>query len=301
MRLIIAFMLILITPLASSAQIKIPNFTYSHGEVFFSGLDGQIYLINSYDKEYICLTQMIEIDLDGYIRIQYQLSEEYYPILENGTKYIIIPGSDHVFLLTDSKRIDQTFRPNESTFIASIEANKYLLETLNGRIIEYKPDNLLTRFFATDKEFRYELLPSGIPWAISKNDISVAELSISFTGPVEGIVLLNGFVDLKRTKLFYENSRIKSIEVEDVYTKKRVIVQLEDGVVFHDISFPFTTDKIIIRIKDVYCGSRFTDVCISAILPFFNDEMIRKANIFVVKDDYVSSGSFLKEYSEIEF
>jgi hypothetical protein len=245
------------------------------------------------------LSDMISVDPFGYYKLIYS-GRDQYPMPMNGNEYFIIPGSNHVFFLENKEWINGVYKSNENTFIEKITSNKALIEIINGGKILYSPEILKNKFLATDKEFRYELMPSSLPWAIKADDMNEAQLDIQFKYPINGIIILNGYVDLKKPKLFRENSRIQEMKITDKNSNKSIIVNLRDSLVYNSIKLPFTTNKLIISILKVYDGSKYSDICISAVLPMFSDEMRKESDLIMNFESDLINGEFIKTYKKIE-
>jgi hypothetical protein len=59
------------------------------------------------------------------------------------------------------------------------------------------------------REFPYDYWPNTLPLAISSNQIDLFELEIEFTDIVNGMLILNGFVDFNRPHLYKDNGLVQ--------------------------------------------------------------------------------------------
>jgi hypothetical protein len=244
------------------------------------------------------ITAMVSVDSFGYYKLKYS-GRDQYPLPMNGNEYFIIPGSNHVFFLENIEWINGVYKSNENTFIDKISSNKALMEKNNGKELRYSPELLKNKFLATDKEYRYELMPSSLPWAIKAEDINEAQLDIQFKYPIDGIIILNGYVDMKKPQLFHENSRIQEMRITDENNNESIIVNLHDSLVYNAIKLPFKTNKILISILKVFGGSKYSDICMSAVLPMFTDEMRKESDLIMNFNSELVNGDFLKTYKKV--
>ena len=106
------------------------------------------------------------------------------------------------------------------------------------------------------------------PFAIGASKIKGLTIDIEFTTEATGMLLLNGFIDLRRPHLYKDNARIKEFViiidgVEQYYT-------LADEVRFQETGFKKPTKKIVMKIVSYYQGGKYQDICLSSICPVFN-------------------------------
>ncbi|MBQ0002846.1 MAG: hypothetical protein KBT21_04855 [Treponema sp.] len=229
-------------------------------EIYFN--DDVLYLVG--ESGYAKLSrEKLFVDSDGFLK------------LDLGSKE---------YLFIDGKRISQNFKSfhfdsrtareeeNDRPFgydFKSISASSSFSETVNGKKINYTPDNLYKCFYAGGCVCHpYSWNYSHIPWVEGASDSGIGEsILVEFTQDMYGISILNGYADINRMKFYKENSRVKTLLVEDLQNGTSQTVNFEDCVYFNYINFSKPTSKIKLTIKDVYSGSKYSDTCISAIIP----------------------------------
>jgi hypothetical protein len=261
-------------------QVSIPNFVYEYAGdgMYYIGHNNQLYEFDPYISQYRNITNLCYIDSNGYLRINYKIkTTSYTPIAKEEQYYVILSprqlfefSSEDVINRRRNMSLDDPYVFTEDVFIQNINSNVFLTENN----LEYSAQNLLKRFFATDQEFRYEYWSKTLPLAINNDQMNVFELNIQFKGAVEGILILNGFVDFYRPHLYKDNRRIHEIKITDKQNQFEKNYILEDKIEFQEILFPVLSDNISIKILSYYEGNRYTDICCSAILPIFNDALL---------------------------
>lgn len=167
-------------------------------------------------------------------------------------------------------------------------APNYFTETIGGRTIEYTADRLHVLFFGSEeKGFLYD--HESLPWVEGvPGDGTGTTLSVDITagrtvsgkitpGRSDALVILNGFVDPGRPRLYKTNNRVKRLAVRstDPAAAFEIEVVLPDRVVFHEIALPAFVSEVELTILEVYPGSRYNDTCISAVLTRGRNEISR--------------------------
>lgn len=269
------------------AQISIPEFVYTYGEdgICYVGYNNNLYEYNAYEKKYHNIIDQCYVDDNGFLRINYKKSDLTYFIIEEETYYLLL-SPKHFFILSSDDRIMHFIGDIEppygynDLFIKHITSNLHLTEDS----LSYSSDNLLKRFFATDREFRYDYWFNSLPLAVGNEQLSQFQMEIEFEGDVEGMLILNGFVDFSRPHLYKNNRRAKEIRIFDQKNNTQINFELTDNIEFQEISFPEPTNKITIEIVSYYEGNKYSDVCISSITPVFNDNMIQKSRLLSIPD-----------------
>jgi hypothetical protein len=265
------------------SQISIPNFvhTYAEDDIYYIGYNNRLYECNTWERKYHDITDICFIDNNGFLRINYKKSSITYFIIKEELHYLIL--SPHQFFILESDSRINAFKDDieppygyKEIFIRNIKSNTYLIENN----LFYESKNFLNRFFSTDKEFPYEYWSKTLPLAISSNQINSFELEIEFTDTVNGMLILNGFVDFNRPYLYKDNRRIKEIVVTDKNNHFSLNYILKDIIQFQEIVFPEPSNSIKIKIISYYEGDKYTDICCSAITPIFNQRMRQQGKIY---------------------
>ncbi|MDR0655702.1 MAG: hypothetical protein LBG22_05250 [Treponema sp.] len=221
---------------------------------------------------------------DGYFRLgKHELNgtPNYLPAIlgnDEAENFIIIPGENYYFIekfnvnnqfsrLSDAlyyKPQDpfDIFPEKELLNILSVNASNFLHE----RDIDYKPSGMAERYYSN---YGYCLhMFYGTPWAVRNNAGGIGEeLTIRFRIPETNLNILNGFVDGERPHLFKANSRLKTVEITALESEVpfTIRVDFEDVVYFKNIKLPSPARSVSVKVIDVYKGSRYLDLVVTAV------------------------------------
>jgi len=195
-----------------------------------------------------------------------------------GYQHIIINANDYLYI-PDYPQHEIGFPISTDTILnnsyaelslSRITASSYLIETLRGAVTEYRPDMLLKRFLS-EAETGFIWNTNALPWVEGAYDAGIGEsLTLTFDTRIDVISILNGFIDLDRKHLFYENNRVKKIRITSIEPGNYYYFDflIEDGVKFSEISLPTQSSQIMLEILEVYPGTKWNDTCISAVIGF---------------------------------
>lgn len=176
--------------------------------------------------------------------------------------------------------------------IEKIQVPDFLKETINGKTIEYRGNNMedyyVNLFDSPDSIFN----PNLIPWATSKNPIGM-KIFVTFKEPQNSIVILNGFVNPEKRYLYKANRRLRTIKVVSQESNFSFEKQFDDTVHFEEISFPKFVNEIEIEILDFYEGEKYKDLCVQSILPLYSGKDLNYES-FDIKQDYKDESKFPK-------
>lgn len=226
------------------------------------------------DFEYITPEKIISVCDEGEFydeldRSIFRLDNSGYFFYEG---YILIPGIPYVRLVDNGETSSYAQERNQyyNDFLGTkYSASSELKEKTKNGLIEYSADNLGK--FAYSPTDHYECLSwnyESKPWVEGKEDFGIGEtISLSTQKPFSSITILNGYVDVRRRDLYKKNSRAKKLKVLDVDTNLEYEFELEDVVEFQTFCFKNETKNIIITIADVYKGDKWSDTCITGIVP----------------------------------
>lgn len=150
--------------------------------------------------------------------------------------------------------------------IQSIKASSVLREkTKSGQEILYDESQLRQTFYGVH-ESTVNMNTYKRAWAEGVPGPGIGEkLSIVFTFPTDHMMVLNGYVNLKRMDLYTANNRVKTAVIESKDPQFRIEYTFDDVVCFSEISFPERTREVTFTIQDVYKGTKYDDTCITAI------------------------------------
>ena len=257
------------------SQFNIPNFGWHMGggtAVFLVGHNNKLYhtsgdgwyaFTNGYPNIQWCKTipqSSLSLDKNGFLRFQdeYQTGDDADYLILSPKYFIVFQGS---WLLeweeTYTKQGNLKF---DNLFIKSIKANDYLIE--NG--IHYSPQGFLKRFREDGMIYHNRTLP----FAIGTSKIKDLTIDIEFETEAMGMLLLNGFIDIRRPHLYKDNARIKEFTIIIDGEEKRYT--LADEIRFQEITFAKPAKKIVMKIASYYQGAKYQDICLSSICPVFN-------------------------------
>jgi hypothetical protein len=228
--------------------------------------------------------ESLKAGTDGYFRLgKYELngSPNYLPVsLGNGKaeNSIIIPGENYYFIeefnvnnqfssLSEAIEYKQhdpfDIAPRrEYLNILSVKANNFLKEG----DIDYKPSGMAERYYSDRGECLHMFY--GRPWAVRNNAGGIGEeLTIRFRIPDTNLNILNGFVDGERSHLYKANSRLKTVEITSLESEVPFTIRadFEDMVYFKNIKLPSPARSVSVRVIDVYKGSRYSDLVVTAV------------------------------------
>lgn len=305
-RYLLAFLSLCLASIGLFAQVNVPDFVAAYGgeDFYYLGRQNHLYEVDANNKICRDITKQLYLDKYGYVKANYIPGQTSYLTVKPGDSFLIF-APKQLFYFSDAERVAE-FRGQtslvglEPTFIKKISSKTYITESSNGKLIAYSPKGLLERFFSTDREFPYDLWPNALPWAIKAENMDSEVLQIEFEQPVSGLLLLNGFVDFYRENLYYDNARIAQITVSSGSPEFEKTYDLIDRIEFQEIDFPAKATSVDIRIKTVYAGKKYADICLSGILPVFNDQMSKKARMISAPDYSPFCDEVFKNYRGID-
>ena len=242
-----------------------------------------IYVVDIDSQEYAILPEnSYFLGEDGYYRvvIDKQLKRNYSgeTIMING-KYVWHSFDNAYFssLEKEYNNYDEyDVYEHLTRHIKNLSSSKYLKETINGKLLEYRAENLYNSFLRDCSCHGASVNIYSIPWVEGENDAGIGSyIEIEYESPVDVLSILNGFVDCQRLNLFRENNRPKVLTISDLENDKEYIIHVQDYVYFSDVAFEPETSKIRITISDVYPGTKYNDTCISALIEGDDDKKRR--------------------------
>ena len=209
------------------------------------------------------------VDEDGFIKFTYGKGEN--------DQLLFISGKQITQYFRNFKKDGKLTYEDEGSYykgkyhdryFKNISASSSFSETLGGRKITYSPQNLGRCFEVGCKCHPYWWNYSHIPWVEGADGNGIGEsVTVEFTENMAGMSVLNGYTDMNKLKLFKENARLKEVIIEDLVNGDSWTVAFEDKVYFNYIEFPHETTKVKMTIKSVYEGTKYSDTCVSAIIP----------------------------------
>jgi hypothetical protein len=239
--------------------------------------DDCLYYVMNGDNQYV------KLDSSHYFKDEQGYFHYTMPVSIYGKgEYIVIPGeynnecipieyASRLPSFTSGLIIDEidisSMEDYKKREFKSLESSKYLEETINGKRMKYEPMNL---FYKLGPSFTKE--PGSLwnnrapPWVEGLDGPGIdAYINVEFNEPIVMLGVLNGFVDLSKRHLYYQNNRVKILQVLDLDNNQEYMMNFEDQVYVNYLFFDMATTNIRLIIKDVYKGSKYDDTCISAI------------------------------------
>lgn len=156
-----------------------------------------------------------------------------------------------------------------SEFNPKYTASSIMMEEIAGGVRIYAAQNLGRYLYsvagdATQLVWNQEHLP----WMEGAAGNGVGQtIKLSCDKSFSSLSILNGYVDLANPAAFRENSRAKSIRIEDLDNGLVYQLDLADEIAFTGIQLDLPTCNVLLRITAVYEGSVYQDACISALIP----------------------------------
>lgn len=208
---------------------------------------------------------LLRLDKDGYF---------YYGGL------VLIPGAiPHVLFNSDGSGKTEEYAKKQGYFYqpyfgTSYTATSELSENTKDGTVFYRAENLGRFAYApTDHYQSLSWNYEGKPWAESKSGYGIGE-KITMTTKSENsfvsVIILNGYVDVKRRDLYKKNSRVRMFSAADTDNGITYTFELEDCVEFQSFELQKPTTRMEFTITDVYKGEKWADTCITAIVPGSN-------------------------------
>lgn len=266
-------LLYVVTAFKIFAQTSIPDFAwYFMRGIYFVGNENTFYEVNTDAKEYRDITKLCYTDSNGFLRINIDgNNSDDFMLTKNDTYYLIL-SKRYFTVIQNNEEIEWQKNTTDDSLlfvnpsIQSIHANSYVIENN----IHYSAEGFKKRFFATDLGLPLFYLNRTPPFALSEEQMDNFYMDIEFVDGADGMLLLNGFVDMRRPNLYKENARVKEIAItidglSSVYT-------LEDRIEFQEIIFKKQSKKVRLEIISFYQGEKYTDICLSALSPIFYDK-----------------------------
>ncbi|MBN2650904.1 MAG: hypothetical protein JXR63_00875 [Spirochaetales bacterium] len=197
----------------------------------------------------------------------------YSSISIGGQEYFIVELNGRFFSTQKSDYIKEDFTFLEGQVqVKKVNASSELLEKSTKGETLYRGIFPLFRLTA-EKPFGYFINYNGLPWVPDVKRDKIPYLDIELEEAVETISLIPGFLDFKRQNLFYDNSRVKSIEITNFETNKSLgVFILEDKIKYTTICLSEEVKNFRIKIIDTYPGKKYNDPCISSIIFNFGKE-----------------------------
>lgn len=224
--------------------------------------------------------ELIELKLGEDILLDDKIGYLYFYYNQN--KYLYVPGDNYPFTYLEGSQNIVQFSQDEISsvrwgkfqlnfFIKNINVSSYLTETTKNGEWEYdgqEIERFPIVFMKDENEVYYKKIPQ--PWVEGKTDDGIGEWIEFETFGHNTLFIVNGFVDVRRTKLFKDNNRVKIATL--VCTPKdknkqpfEVKIEFEDFAYIKTIKIPEVCTKFRFIIDEVYKGSKYSDTVITSI------------------------------------
>lgn len=148
-------------------------------------------------------------------------------------------------------------------------ASSIMMEEVSGGVKIYAAQNLGRYLYSVAGDATQLLWNrEHLPWMEGAAGNGVGQtIQLSCDKAFSALNLLNGYVDLSNPTAFRENSRVKSIRIEDLDNGLVYQVELADEIAFTGIQLELPSCNVLLHIMEVYEGTVYQDACISAIIP----------------------------------
>lgn len=180
--------------------------------------------------------------------------------------------SDNFTLIKKSQNWEENFIRNYlyDDGIKSITASSYLVE--KGR--NFQPTALENKLIIWGPgELYFQYRHNIGSWVEGVSGDGLGEyLVVNFDNLTDGLIILNGYVDLSNRSLYMDNNRVKTIRITSENPGFSFDFELKDEVSFQEINFPMKSQSVKLEIKDIYSGRLYSDTSISALFskPLFS-------------------------------
>ncbi len=206
------------------------------------------------------------------------LYEDYEIEKVNGFNYLTVNGERKLLLLENDELLlvymsEQLNKTNSAIFIGATQEflKKYRFASLSTRItssshlteekVDYEAQNLI-------------YIDLKHPWAEAASGNGLGEeIYMNLThfsgdkGIIDGFYIINGYISFDSPRLYSENSRLKKFTIISKDKDIERAYEIEDTAnpQFIDTKV-FCDQEVIIRIDDVYPGTKYEDTCIGGFL-----------------------------------
>ncbi|MBQ8384951.1 MAG: hypothetical protein IJX45_06960 [Spirochaetaceae bacterium] len=181
--------------------------------------------------------------------------------------YWLVMGMVGVVIAQHRGRDNPAFLSSE--FNPKYTASSIMMEEVSGGVRIYAAQNLGRYLYSVaDDATQLVWNQEHLPWMEGAAGNGVGQtIKLSCDKSFSSLNILNGYVDLANPSAFRENSRAKSIRIEDLDNGLVYQLKLADEIAFTGIQLKLPTCNVLLLITEVYEGSVYQDACISAIIP----------------------------------
>lgn len=181
--------------------------------------------------------------------------------------YWLVMGMVGVVIAQHRGRDNPAFLSSE--FNPKYTASSIMMEEVSGGVRIYAAQNLGRYLYSVAGDTTQLVWnQEHLPWMEGAAGNGVGQtIKLSCDKSFSSLNILNGYVDLANPSAFRENSRAKSIRIEDLDNGLVYQLDLADEIAFTGIQLDLPTCNVLLRITAVYEGSVYQDACISAIIP----------------------------------
>lgn len=236
----------------------------SYGKFFTSRNVRDVYRVTDVQSDVVEITSFCPYENNTTGCFRYYKEDSYLYQSIEGNIPLLLRFINYYILMADNQYDIEIILPlfiseykiaSKQNRLLSIESSSFLVEGEK----KYEAENLLTK--------------DGLPWA-SGNGYGINDkiiMNIESEGNLE-LVLYNGFQSSEKANLYFMNSRVKIIKITDIDMNNSKVIWLKDGKekqiieVKDIIGEDIRTVRLELEILDVYKGSKYSDLCIQAIL-----------------------------------
>ncbi len=170
-----------------------------------------------------------------------------------GNEYVMLAAKDY-FLMQDYQDLFIFVKNYDSYWANEPEVSAYYEATSEKKAGSKQFGALNLLYFSFE------------PWISSSDKAGVGE-SIKIESEIEfdQFRIVNGFIDLKRPKLYNEYGRVKTLKVYDQNNTSLGTFEIKDASSIQEFKLPSKTKSIKIEIADTYKGDKQNEVAISVL------------------------------------
>ena len=221
-------------------------------------------------------TMVYSSEIDGFVRLSSEYIDfnlidssiqnkryQYRVVMDSGIPMIEFGDSKALFLKDDKYLI--LIDPAKKLFFEGISSSGRLMQFIvpakSYEATSFLAENS-TRYLPTNLSF----LTLDAPWVEGVAGAGLGEsLVLSWTEPVFAIVIINGFISMKKPYLYKANNRVERLRILLDAESVESVYSLVDTPVPQVLFLKKHARRVVITIDSVYAGDRWDDTCLSMI------------------------------------
>ncbi len=164
-----------------------------------------------------------------------------------------------------NKNSFESHTEKHSNYRFDYSATSYLTENLSSGTVYYRPSNLSSEF--------------GTPWVPENNGNKGIGEKIVLKGQWDNhlcLALRNGFQSSTKADMYEKNARVKKLKITCSESGESLVTNVSDdkNVQYIDVRAILPQEDmgnitLVLEVMEVYNGTKYTDLCIDSIVPYF--------------------------------